>query len=66
MSEVPLSAPTPEHRIAGVAAEALAAALTPNPCRGTSLIRISAPLGPYSGPMADLGGEMFLVSEVPL
>jgi len=38
---------------------------------GTSLIRNSAPLGPYRGPMPRalwwfLGGVLFLMSEVPL
>ena len=39
--------------------------------RGTSLIRNSAPLGPYSRTMPralwwSMGGVLFLVSEVPL
>ena len=39
--------------------------------RGTSLIRNSAPLGPYSGTMPRAlwwpwGGGLFLMSEVPL
>jgi len=39
------------------------------PYGGTSLIRNSLPLGPYSRPMpipmVVLGGTLFLVSEVP-
>ena len=41
------------------------------PYRGTSLIKNSAPLGPYSSPMPrplwrSWGGGRFLMSEVPL
>jgi hypothetical protein len=54
----------------GIGADGLASSKLP-PCRGTALIRNSAPLGPHDGTMPwalwrPLGGNLFLMSEVPL